>query len=256
MLKMVRFMEFSFQTLTAGLSSVFNLGRYNILAFCLSRGAGTSILIKLMELRLSIILLSIICHAGVALAFPGPSTNDALSPATATDAVCSIASPDSDNNDSVNDNRLGFACLRAGDPKNAINFFNRAIARNPSFATAYNNLGVAYLQLKFYPQAIASFRRVLDLDDGYSRARFNLALALFRNGDYLQAVAEIKTLRRLDEQYLRRRHDREKSRAELDRAMARDPDSSILLKLWSIFESDDYLDSDGDYDIDSPPRQQ
>jgi tetratricopeptide (TPR) repeat protein len=211
---------------------------------------------KAMKLRTPIVLLSIMFQAAICIAAPRPVTTVNLAPPATTDVARYVTLLNANPEDVAANNSLGFSYLKAGDLQNAEKFLLRAVKTNPNFAVAFNNLGVVYLKSMRYELAIAAFRSVLDIDRYYSRARFNLALALFRNGEYLTAVAEIKALRRLDEEYLKLRHNKDKTRAEMDRAMARNPGSSILVRLWKIFQADNYFDFEDGAVVESPPTRE
>ena len=55
---------------------------------------------------------------------------------------------------------------------------NKAIARNPGSATAYNNRGIALQELKRHRAAVKSFDQAIALRPGHAKAHFNRGNAL------------------------------------------------------------------------------
>lgn len=65
---------------------------------------------------------------------------------------------------------------------------NKAIARNPGSATAYNNRGIALQELKRHRAAVKSFDQAIALRPGHAKAHFNRGNALRSLQQYSAAV--------------------------------------------------------------------
>jgi len=66
--------------------------------------------------------------------------------------------------------RLGFALLRAGDPREAAQRFKRAVQSDSSDADAWYGLGLAWARLGERSPAVAAWRRVLGIAPHYADA--------------------------------------------------------------------------------------
>ncbi len=71
----------------------------------------------------------------------------------------------------------------------AIDFLNKSIAEDPTFATAYQQLGDIYRSQRLFDQAIPNYREVLRLDaDLTPLTDFGLGEALLHTGQYSDAI--------------------------------------------------------------------
>jgi TolB-like protein/Tfp pilus assembly protein PilF len=100
---------------------------------------------------------------------------------------------------------------RGGDNlRQAIAFYEQAIARDPSYAPAYAGLAEAYVSLPFYtatapreayPKAKAAALKALQLDDKLAEAHTALAQVLFRELDMAGSIAEFQRAIALNPNY-------------------------------------------------------
>ena len=97
-------------------------------------------------------------------------------------------------------NDRGLAYVRLGQPKLAIEDFNRAAQLFPEYAAVYNNRGSLLLSLGVPKEAIKDFDRAIVLGPGYAAAYNNRAGALAKLGqlddairDYTKAVTLMPT---------------------------------------------------------------
>jgi TolB-like protein/Tfp pilus assembly protein PilF len=100
---------------------------------------------------------------------------------------------------------------RGGDNlRQAIAFYDQAIARDPSYAPAYAGLAEVYLNLPFYtatapreafPKAKAAALKALQLDEKLAEAHAALARVLFRELDMAGSIAEFQRAIALNPNY-------------------------------------------------------
>ena len=84
----------------------------------------------------------------------------------------------------------GVARARLGQPRAALEDFNRAIQLVPEGATAYNNRGTVLLEIGAAPEAIRDFDRALLLAPSYAAALANRAAAHVRLGNHRAALGD------------------------------------------------------------------
>jgi tetratricopeptide (TPR) repeat protein len=77
---------------------------------------------------------------------------------------------------------LGTLRLLDGDKRDAEALFARAMAIDPTQSEAPYNLGFLHLEARRYPEAIELLGRALELDPEFADAHFNLAVALEESG--------------------------------------------------------------------------
>jgi TolB-like protein/Tfp pilus assembly protein PilF len=97
------------------------------------------------------------------------------------------------------------------DLKKSIDYFQQAIAIDPSYALAYAGLADAYVFLPgytagapqdYYPRAMATAKKALELDDTLAEAHTTLALAIWYYGfDFSQANREFQRAIQLNPNY-------------------------------------------------------
>jgi TolB-like protein/Tfp pilus assembly protein PilF/class 3 adenylate cyclase len=102
------------------------------------------------------------------------------------------------------------------DLKHAIDYFNQAIAKDPSYALAYSGLADSYLLLSVYgaasprdsiPQAKAAAKKALNLDDTLPEAHASWARILSGyDFAFEQAIAEFERAIKLNPNYATARH--------------------------------------------------
>ena len=67
-------------------------------------------------------------------------------------------------------NGLGLVAMRTQRPREAIEYFQRAIQIQPQIATFHYNQGLCYLQLKAYSQAKSSLQKTVEMEPGNQKA--------------------------------------------------------------------------------------
>jgi len=86
----------------------------------------------------------------------------------------------------------------ADDTKRSIDFYQRALAADPSYALAYAGLADAYLLAEYlptseaFPKAKAAAKKALVLDDAIAEAHASLALVEQRDADWATAGQEFQ----------------------------------------------------------------
>ncbi|MBE9066530.1 tetratricopeptide repeat protein [Leptolyngbya cf. ectocarpi LEGE 11479] len=95
-------------------------------------------------------------------------------------------------------NWLGLAYQAQERYDEAIASYQKAIALDPDYATAYNNLGTTYSELKQYDDAIASYQKAIALDPDYAKAYSNLGTTYSDLKQYDDAIASYQKAITLD----------------------------------------------------------
>ncbi len=137
----------------------------------------------------------------------------------------------------------------AADLRKAIEYFNQALDKDPSYALAYAGLTDAYLVLSQYgaaspadsfPQAIAAAKKAIELDDTLAEAHTSLACSLaYYDFDLEQSLKEFQRAIELNPNYATAHHwlsngvlsalgQFERAIAEGKRAVELDPLSLII----------------------------
>jgi eukaryotic-like serine/threonine-protein kinase len=137
----------------------------------------------------------------------------------------------------------------AADLRKAIEYFNQALDKDPSYALAYAGLADAYLVLSQYgaaspadsfPQAIAAAKKAIELDDTLAEAHTSLACSLaYYDFDFEQSLKEFERAIQLNPNYATAHHwlsngvlsalgQFERAIAEGKRAVELDPLSLII----------------------------
>jgi serine/threonine-protein kinase len=137
----------------------------------------------------------------------------------------------------------------AADLRKAIEYFNQALDKDPSYALAYAGLTDAYLVLSQYgaaspadsfPQAIAAAKKAIELDDTLAEAHTSLACSLaYYDFDFEQSLKEFQRAIELNPNYATAHHwlsngvlsalgQFERAIAEGKRAVELDPLSLII----------------------------
>lgn len=70
--------------------------------------------------------------------------------------------------------------------------YEQAVAKDPTYADAWNSLGLTYNNLKRYDKAEDAFRKALALDPGIRFAHHNLGLALQNQRKFEESIEEYK----------------------------------------------------------------
>ena len=83
----------------------------------------------------------------------------------------------------------GVSLQKSGDPVQAMQAFDTAIAANPGFAEAHNSRGIALASLGRHEEALVSFDRALDLNPDYAECHNNRGIVLQELGRLDAALA-------------------------------------------------------------------
>lgn len=94
-------------------------------------------------------------------------------------------------------NDRGVAYARLGQPKLALEDFNRAVRLFPEYAAIYNNRGAVLIDLGAYAEAAKDFDRAIVLAPGYAAAYNNRAGLLLRQGNTQGAIRDYTSAIRL-----------------------------------------------------------
>jgi len=82
----------------------------------------------------------------------------------------------------------GTRMLQQGDAQGSLAYFQRALARDPSYYRAYHNLGLANYELGHTGQAEGDFQKSIELSNGgYAPSQFALAMVLCENQEFREA---------------------------------------------------------------------
>jgi tetratricopeptide (TPR) repeat protein len=80
---------------------------------------------------------------------------------------------------------LSELCMRWQSPQcNTQEWFERAVARNPSAPVTYTLQGIALHRMKRYPQAVESYKKALELDPASLNSHYNLGLTYLELKQY------------------------------------------------------------------------
>ena len=99
-------------------------------------------------------------------------------------------------------NKLGITQMQAGDLGSAASTFKKAIKVDPKLAVAYNNLGAVAYQRKKYGDAAREFKRALALEETNASFHINLGAAWFGQNQLERASAEYARAFELDPEVL------------------------------------------------------
>jgi tetratricopeptide (TPR) repeat protein len=94
---------------------------------------------------------------------------------------------------------LGFALIEDGQPARAHKVFERLVATDPNYASAWFGLGRALLEQKQYDPSIAALQRSLALDPR-TRAHYRLGMAYQAKGDAERSLAALREFLRYSPQ--------------------------------------------------------
>ena len=85
----------------------------------------------------------------------------------------------------------------------AIEHYNKAIERRPTFAQAYNYRGIAYGNIGEIDHAIEDFNTAIRRKENYAEAYSNRGSAYRIKGEYERAIKDCNTAIRLNPQFSR-----------------------------------------------------
>lgn len=85
---------------------------------------------------------------------------------------------------------LGNEKMSAGQPVEAVQLYNQAIALNPNNPVYFGNRAAAHSTLQQHEQAISDCRRAIALDSKYLKAYSRLGFSLFSLGKFSEAIEQ------------------------------------------------------------------
>jgi len=135
-------------------------------------------------------------------------------------------------------NQKGLDELRIGNHMEAVDFFVKAIAIDPSQKHYYNNLAAAYIRLGEYNKAEESLQLSLSLDSGNVKALANMSVTLFHLGRYREAYAYYIKSKRADSKYTQKRFDKGRISSSINKMSIEKPDDEDLKKIKKYLDSD------------------
>jgi tetratricopeptide (TPR) repeat protein/transglutaminase-like putative cysteine protease len=132
----------------------------------------------------------------------------------------------------------GANALNAGNAREAVPLFKRAVELDPKTKNGYDDLGLAYLRMRQFPEAEASFRKQLEINSFDEHANNYLGLTLQQEQKFAEAAdayrkqLEINPLDPVAHAALGAlfldQHDYAAAVPELDKAAVLTPDSAEL----------------------------
>ena len=103
---------------------------------------------------------------------------------------------------------LGLRFQQQGNPKKAIDHYNKAIELNPQDAEAYHNRGIAKADSGDYQGAFADFDKAIELNPKDADAYQNRGVAKADSGDHQGALADYNKAIELNPQYVKAYYNR------------------------------------------------
>lgn len=84
--------------------------------------------------------------------------------------------------------RQAMSFLKQGEPRKAIEFFDKALKSDDQYFPSWNNKGVALIELEDYKNAAECFEHVTRLNPADKMALYNRSYSLIMMGNYQLAV--------------------------------------------------------------------
>ncbi len=116
----------------------------------------------------------------------------------------------------------------------AIDYFEKAVLKNPCYEYAYNYLGASYKNAGEYDKSIAAFEKAIEIKPKYANAYFNLGSLFDEKCDYDKAISAYKKVISIKPEYAdayynmgityRKNGEYDKSIAAYQKAIAIKPD--------------------------------
>lgn len=103
-------------------------------------------------------------------------------------------------NRAVSSYNRGADFMAQGDYNQAIAWFDKAIAVEPSFTEAYCNRGTAYYEKGEADAAIADFSKAIEIEPDFAEAYYNRAAAYYDKQEYDKAVQDVQKAQSLGHQ--------------------------------------------------------
>ena len=86
----------------------------------------------------------------------------------------------------------GNKLLRRGKLEEAIDAYQSAIARDPSFHWYYQKVGEAFERLECWQEAIAAYQKAIALNSNCSWSYYSLGMVLARQGEWKEGMANYR----------------------------------------------------------------
>jgi predicted Zn-dependent protease len=87
------------------------------------------------------------------------------------------------------------------NPRQALIYLNKAVAKDPKFANVYSNRGNAYRDLKQYPKALNDYSKAISLDPAHVKAYNNRGNIYYEQKKYQEALKDYNQCIRLKPSY-------------------------------------------------------
>ncbi len=133
-------------------------------------------------------------------------------------------------------NQRGMEELKSGNNAAAVDYFKKAIEKDPSRKHYYNNLAAAYMRMEDYGPAEQQLLLAIAIDPLYTRALSNMAVLCFKTGRYREAYGYYKKAKESNPEYTAERFDREKTLKRLRELSEKNPDDENLKKMIRYLE--------------------
>jgi len=98
----------------------------------------------------------------------------------------------------------GDDALGRKDFTSAINYFNKAIEKNPHFAEAYYSLGLAYSAIDSYAEVIQCLETAIDLNFNFPDLYYFLGMAHFKSNNREDGMKYLKKAEQLGSEYAKK----------------------------------------------------
>ena len=87
------------------------------------------------------------------------------------------------------------------NPRQALIYLNKAVAKDPKFANVYSNRANAYRDLKQYPKALNDYNKAISLDPTHVKAYNNRGNIYYEQKKYQESLKDYNQCIRLDPNY-------------------------------------------------------
>eukprot|EP00828_Plagiopyla_frontata_P025050 TRINITY_DN3199_c0_g1_i1.p1 TRINITY_DN3199_c0_g1~~TRINITY_DN3199_c0_g1_i1.p1 ORF type:complete len:374 (-),score=114.00 TRINITY_DN3199_c0_g1_i1:23-1144(-) len=137
-----------------------------------------------------------------------------------------------------NEKNKGNEALRAKDFNEAIQYYNKSLQFDPTYAITYCNRALAYLKLKKnYDQAISDCNNALKYDPGYLKAYFRRGKAFMEQKRYSKAIEDFQYIMEKEPQNSEVNAELKEARSQLSKQS--EQESKDKFKRVQIVEEED-----------------
>jgi tetratricopeptide (TPR) repeat protein len=116
-------------------------------------------------------------------------------------------------------NMRGSVFGRAGQYKEAVADFDRAIQLDPNYAQAFANRALAYQELKRFDLALADYSRAIQIDPNYAAAYVGRGILRRQQGQAAQALSDFNKAIQLKPDHAQAYHNRDQSHGRRARTL-------------------------------------